>query len=345
VGLTIDIRNSLGSLADEWDLLAAIQQPVAPMSSSVWVDCDDPTFVLAMDGDELVGGIPLRVRRRFGLEFARLQGGNCADLLTKPGREAEVTQAIRGWLASAPRFLHFRPVLEHPRLLASLPGWHQTTPVEVSRWTRLPATFEEYLKARPSELRNTVRKTNRRLERAGVQFVITQPRDVPLALDEQNRLWAMRWGFDAPLPRSKNAPDVIQKTEAVARGQFALYQLVVDGFAIAIHSCYQLGNAFQFTVLSRDPTRHEWRGSGTMLLAHSINQACEMGFDELDFGTGNHQYKDLWTDEVRILCEIRSAVPGFASRAMVQTESLARRVRQLSKPRTDSEGPRAPATA
>ena len=88
------------------------------------------------------------------------------------------------------------------------------------------------------------------------------------------------------------------------------------------------------------PRGHEWRGSGTMLLAHSINQACQMGVDELGLGTGDQQYKDLWTDEVRILCEIRSAVPGFASRAMVQTESLARRARAaFPKPRIGSEAP------
>ena len=233
-------------------------------------------------------------------------------------------------LRPAPRILYLQPVLEHPRLLASLPGWHQTTPIGASRWTRLPATFEEYLKARPSQLRNTLRKTNRRLERAGAQFVITHPRDVPRALDEFHRLWAMRWGADAPERiHSSRDPDVIQKTEAVAHGQFALHQLVVDGSTIAIHICYQLGNTCGFTLFSRNTTRHAWRGSGTMLLAHSINQACQMGVDELGLGTGDQQYKDLWTDQVRILFEIRSAVPGFASRAMVQTESLPRPARQL----------------
>jgi CelD/BcsL family acetyltransferase involved in cellulose biosynthesis len=200
----------------------------------------------------------------------------------------------------------------------------------VASWTRLPETFEEYLATRPSELRNTLKKTNRRLDRAGVEFMGTTPNDVPRALDEFTRLHAMRWGADAPFSRTIDAlRDVIP--EAVARGHFALYQLVVDGSTIAIHSCHQFGNLFGFWAGARDPTRHEWRGSGTVLLAKSINRACEMGFTELDFGAGEDAYKQLWTDEVRTLCEIRSGVPAFASRAMVGTEVLARKARKLSR--------------
>jgi CelD/BcsL family acetyltransferase involved in cellulose biosynthesis len=311
--------------------MSAAKRPVAPMMSSFWADRGGRTLLVVMDGDQLVGGLPLKIRRRLGIEFATLNVGQYADLLASPGRELEVAAAIQRWIARRGiRSLDFRPVPQQAQLVAALPGWYSATVAAVSPWTRLPQTFEDYLAERPSKLRKLIAEPQRRLERAGAEFVNTRSSDVPNALDEFYRLHVLRWGADAPFNRAINAlRDAIP--DAVARGQFAVHQLVLDGSAIASNLYLQFGNLFGYWVGARDPRRYEWRGSGTVLLAHSISVACGDGYAELDFWAGDEPYKRLWADESRTVYEIRSGAPAVASRAIVGMDLLARRTRRLAR--------------
>jgi CelD/BcsL family acetyltransferase involved in cellulose biosynthesis len=329
VALQLEILSSLGELAGAWDRLAAAKRPVAPMMSSLWADREQRTFLVAMDGDEVAGGLPLKVRHRLGIEFATLFVGQYADLLACPGREREVAAAIHGWIdRGGVRSLWFRLVPERAQVAAALPGGYDAAAVTVSPWTRLPLTFEDYLAGRPSKLRKLIAEPQRRLERAGAEFVVTPSGDVSRALDEFCRLHALRWGADAPFNRTIAALRGVIP-DAVARGQFALHQLVLDGSPIATNLYLQFGNLFGYWAGARDPTRHEWRGSGTVLLARSIRLACEMGYSELDFWAGDEPYKRLWTDETRTLYDIRAGAPAFASLPMVRIERLARRARRV----------------
>jgi CelD/BcsL family acetyltransferase involved in cellulose biosynthesis len=297
------------------------------MLASLWLG-SQYRYLLALEDGELVGGLPIRLVRRLGFELVSLPKVRYADLLVKEGREKEVASAVSVWLSSrGGRVVRGYQVPEHSAIGAALPRGARWGAAGGGWWAELPSSFDEFLAQRPSQLKHLVEEPSRRLHRAGARFTTTPVNQVALALAEFRRLHRLRWGDEHPFLRTIDAlAGVIPR--AVEKGLFSINRLELDGASIAMCCNLQFGRLFAPWAQARDTSRHEWRGSGSVVMAEGIAAACTQGYRELDLWSGDEPYKQFWADRRRQIWEFSVGFPAVLSPLMVGLEHGQRRLRR-----------------
>lgn len=158
-------------------------------------------------------------------------------------------------------------------------------------------TWEQYLAARPGQLRETIRRKTRACERdAQVSMeVVSDAASLGPAIEAYEDVYARSWKEPEPFPRFGPA----MMRAAAASGVLHIGVLRHGDRAVAAQ--YWTVTAGRATVLKLAHDEAFKRLSpGTVLTTHLIRHLLERErVSELDFGRGDDDYKRLWTGRRR----------------------------------------------
>jgi CelD/BcsL family acetyltransferase involved in cellulose biosynthesis len=327
---------ALDSWASQWDQLVDLSPIPSPFLRSWWltgVSGPRSRFLLAVQGDRLVGGLALEERLRLGLPCLRMMGTGplCPDhldLLARPGHEDAVAGAVRAWLRRpGPRLLDLDGIRANSLLSAALPGPVRSEPQAGAPWAGLPDDPKTYLAARPRGLRKTLRQASARLTAEGAGHRVSRGASVAQALKILRSLHEAQWG-----DRSRFLPDFDRFAAAcrlgAERDEVAAHELAIEETVIAIMVTFEVAARVSLYQSARR-TEFRWRDATTMLLNAAIADACDRGFTEVDFLRGEEGYKNNFAPERREVLRLRTA-SGWAGRVALATETAARSARRVA---------------
>ncbi len=339
----LEVRTALADLAGEWDDLVSSQPLPSGFLHSWWVDHaagGTPAVLVCRDGDRLVGGAAFeldRVGPGAGLARVRMLGqGPLApdhlDLVAAPGAHLAVARSVTGWLRRRGSRMLDLDGLAAGGTLAAVFEDHVVDRV-AAPVAEIGDDAEAYLGSLPGQLRNTVKRAGRRLEKAGADVVTvdgSDPEAVERALGDLARLHDHRWadesGFLSSWERFADAAST-----GIEQGSVLVHQLVdVDGSVVATELDLVAGGSIQFYQAGRR-TEHEWRGAGSVLRAEVIRRAVAQGLSEYDLLRGDEAYKAGWATDRRELVRVRVGI-GVGGRGALAAAALSRAVSQRRRP-------------
>ena len=197
------VASGLDGWETQWDRLVDLSPLPSPFLRSWWLTgAGGPRrrFLLAVDGERLIGGLALEAARWPGLEVLHLMGGGylCPDhldLLAGPTEEDVTIGLLRDWFQRpGGRLLDLEGVPGHSRLIEALPSPARLVPLAIAPWTPLPDDSKAYFAGLPSHLRRNIRRATTRLTEDGVA---DRPKRGPSAVEALETLRTMhqaQWG-------------------------------------------------------------------------------------------------------------------------------------------------------
>ncbi|HWC66532.1 MAG TPA: GNAT family N-acetyltransferase [Acidimicrobiales bacterium] len=320
---------SLGEHRAAWDALVERAPLPSPFLRSWWLEhtCrGEPIFVLLIEGGALVGGLALQERTTFGLLRIELMGSgplapDHLDVVAEPGREGDVAAAVHDWLADRNAgVVDFLGLAEQAHAAGCIDHVTAQLVDERAPYLELPADWATLLTSRSSRVRNTVKRTAKRLARDGVTHRTLGADDADTALDDLERLHRERWGAESSF-LGEYARFRAAAAEGMARGELVVHELVAPDGPIASMAIMHVGGRASFYQSGRS-TDPRWRGAGTIVFTDAIEAAIAAGCTEFDLLRGGETYKADWSsgerDVVRIIGSTgRRRIPARALGATV----------------------------
>ena len=296
-----EVRPSIGGLAPTWDAFVDAGPSPSPFLSSWWLEAvanSGPTFVLAFDGDELVGGMPLVEDRRRGVRRYRLATAGSEhglDVVAAPGRVEAVTSAFRAWLERpGNRIVDFSGVRPDSALASCAAPSARVEDLETAPWFSVPSTLDEYLAPRRKKFRQEVRRVLRRFDEMGARYRVVDTDHTDQAIATLERLHEQRWErrslFRVYFPQFEAAARA-----GAARGHVRFHELDVGGEVIASLATIEAWGTCYYFQVGRNPDPR-WGNAGTVIYAKAIERACELGFQRIDLCYGDPESKLRWAD-------------------------------------------------
>lgn len=285
-------------LSPEWYLAALESQPAEEPFALAW----------RRDG-ELRGVLPL-VRAAHGplriLRFAAARRGDWFTPACRPADEGEMADAVAAFLAAEKRSWHALRLdridseCAWPAALAGVEGGGiRLAPSR--REDVLPYVefgeggFEGYLAGRSRNFRSQLGRRRRKLERDhGLSFRLTaEPGELSADMETFFRLHDERWRSREEASSQSEVAREHQRLFAAAaleRGWLRLWIAEADGRPAAAWYGWRIGQRYCYALsgLSEEFERH---GLGTVLLAHTIEQAAAEGAAIYDLMWGDEGYK------------------------------------------------------
>jgi CelD/BcsL family acetyltransferase involved in cellulose biosynthesis len=337
---------------DRWRSLAELRESpfLTPEWSSAWLAShpdEKPFVVLWRRGEELRGVLPLVRARRGPLRVLRPVGARRVDWFTpacERGDEAAMGRDCTRLLSGEAR----RWDLLALNRVDPDSGWPQAlweeggiAPARHRRTDVLPYVsfdeggYEGYLASRSRNFRSQLKRRRRKLEEEhGLSFRLTREAgeldadfEVFLRLHEER--WKDRGGS------SSGAADVKDfhrrfAAAALERGWLRLWIAEADGAPAASWYGWQIGGRCCYALSGLD-SRFERLSLGTVLLAHTIEQAAAEGAKVYDMMWGDEAYKERFETgrrETASWALVRRSNPVRpAVAALIGTERALRRVR------------------
>lgn len=300
----------LGRHQVAWDALV-LQLPLpSPFLRSWWLGAMSPAphaHLLALDGDRLVGGVPLLRDRIGGVDRYRFvgQGVLCPDhldLVAAPGREADVVAAFRRWFeAPGQRLVDLDGLVADSLVACALE--RDPRVIESAPYLLLPSNEEAYLAARSSAFRRSVRRSTKRLSAAGIVHQRVAPAAVDAALDAFVALQADRPGRDALLEQMAVLRAAV--TAGVARGEAQVDVLASSETTAAVSIAFCTPGRLSLYQIARSLHR-DHDGAGKVLLTRLVTDAISAGYREADLLRGGEDYKSSFVDAARTLHRLRA---------------------------------------
>lgn len=321
---TIMQSTRLGSFAEAWDTLVAQAPLPSPFLRSWWLEHAPRTralFLLIVEGGQLVGGLALDEDRVWGVPRLQCLGAGALapdhlDLIAQPGREDEVVAVLRRWLRRpGSRLVDLSGIVPDSRVRAALPGPVHVEQEDVAPFAVLPHDESALMAARSSRVRNTVRRTTKRLVAAGATYRVAEAGETDRALVDLRRLHDERWATRSKFLAAFDAFSAAARCGA-ARGEVVFHELVADDEVIACEVGFEVAGRASFYQSGRS-TADVWRGAGTMLRAAVVARACRNGLTEYDLLRGDETYKQDWADGQRPLLRLRAASGPGATALLV----------------------------
>jgi len=326
----------LGPRAAEWDALVAAMALPSPFLRSWWLEAVSPpgsVFVLCLDDQgALAGGLALQQDRFAGVDRLALAGTGplCPDHLdavARAGEEEEVAQALAGWLAGrAPVLVDLDGVAGGSLLRRALPEGASERLVDLAPYQPLDGGFDAYLASRSPQLRNTLRRRARALEREGAQVVAVAQDQPDRLVDDLRRLHQAQFGASSGfLPAfaafARAAPAGIE------RGELRFAQVRAGGRAVAVEVWFEVAGRLSFYQGGRHTADRRFSGAGTVLMGRVVERACREGLAEIDLLRGQEPYKWDWAGQARPVYRIRAALgaPARAALGLLEAGERARR--------------------
>jgi CelD/BcsL family acetyltransferase involved in cellulose biosynthesis len=325
----------LDRYAGAWDeLVTAIPLP-SPFLRSWWLDAvsaGDAAYVLVLDGERLLGGLPLTKRALPGLTIYRFVGHGALcpdhlDVVVAPEQVAVVTDALSGWARrSGNRLFDLAGIAEQSRIPAWLPG-ARSHELDGAPCETLPASAEAYLADRPRSFRKTVRRTRNRLDELGATIRHVPEPELAAALDAFERLHRERGDRTdllAELPRLRAA-----LAAGVPTGEAWVDVLETSERTIAVSIAFATCGRVSLyqTARAQDGAADN---ASTILNLAAIDRAIDQGCTEVDLLRGQEPYKRHYADGLRRLSRVRGA-HGPLARTVLAAIAVAKRIRTLSR--------------
>lgn len=337
--------DALEALRDEWQALFA-ETNAPPFLSWAWMTAWHaafgqhltPRIFCAREAGRLVGLLALGEgeQRMLGLRLRRLAflgegegGADYLDVLTLPGREREVAEAICCHLSCKSSF----DVIELHAMAAdspSLPIFAQRfnqagcsrrfLPGEVCPQIELADTWDEVLKASHRATNFKRRLSYLRKLDGFERRVMTAPEEARAAFDRflflHEQRWAAQGGSDA-MGRQVVRNFHRDAVERLAReGLLRFEELWIEGECRASLYSMECGGRFYYYQTGCD---QEWtkRSVGLVLLGLSIEDAVQRGLKVYDLLRGSETYKFDWATGTRRLVTLQ--VTGCSLAAVLFT--------------------------
>lgn len=303
------------NLVERWRSLAELRENpfLTPEWFSAWLAThrrERPFTILWHSNGELRGVLPLVVSRRWMirmLTFAGARRGDWFTLACRPGDEQEMSAACIEALWDRRNAWH---VLRFDRI-DSRSSWPQTlwggdaphviAPTHPRRTDVLPFIrfgedgYEGYLASRSRNFRSQLGRRRRRLEREhGLTFRMTAaPEQLEADFETFFRLHRERWDTRGG---STSAGDDVRRLHlkfarrALEHGWLRLWIAEADGDPAAAWYGWRIGSRYCYA-LSGFSQRYEHLAIGSVLLAHTIEQAAAEGVSVYDLMWGDEAYK------------------------------------------------------
>ena len=251
------------------------------------------------------------------------------DLVADPAHVDDVVGALRAWFTrDGARIIDLVGLAERARVVDALPSPVRHAVFEGAPWSPLLGSLGEYLDHRPPKLRRLVEQSGRRLERAGVEYRVVDPKEARPALERLRRLHEAQWGEHSSfLPQFDRFARAAQ--EGIARRELMVHELWADDDVVTTHVNFETAGRLTEYQGARDGDRR-WRGAGTWLMALTVGGACERGCHEYDLGRGAVPYKEQWASDVRPLVHA-AATWGWRARLVAALLPAARRARDAMR--------------
>ncbi len=328
-------RVDLGRWATGWDDLVLRQPVPSPFQRTWWLDAvgdhDVPTtWLLVTDGEQLLGGLAVGVRRRgptqrFGAPGPTVLCPDHLDVLVEPGREHAVAAALADWFGgSGQRLLDLRGAVADSLLARALGARHE--PHDEAPYDVVEAGGD-WLATRSSSFRRNVRRGRNRLEAAGFTHRRLGPDDVRTGLAELRRLHEDRPGREALLAELPRLTAAV--AAGAARDEARVDLLAGPGGAVAATVSFVVAGRICLYQVARSTAR-EHGSAGTVLLADVVQDAVAGGCHEVDLLRGAEDYKGSFADRSRPLERVRVAHGAWAS-AQLAGEDAARWLRARAR--------------
>lgn len=332
----------LARLGEAWQALwreagASIFQSHAWLSAW-WNNIPDQArrglvIATAWRGEALLAVLPLAIHPHQGLrllEWAGRDACDYCDALIEPGTPPAVLHRLWAQAAKESRF----DVSLINRLLPGAAAWslrgaedlrprlQDNRRLEHSmRVTGDWADGEAWFNHFPKKIRQNYKRGVKFLEEGGtLRFRLIPPEEafepVLAALAGFKRLWLAKTGITAPL-FDEGAPLL----PALARvlheaGMLRIFVLERDGQAIAVSMNFVEGRSLRAYVTAYDPAFE--RGSpGMVLMMDYIRWAFDNGLNEVDFLTGDEDFKNRFANEAVPLASIAGAGSALGLVAML----------------------------
>ena len=252
-------------------------------------------------GDDLLGIAPLMISGDTLSFLGDTDLFDYHDFLAREGCETEFYNALWEHISALDwRVLELKSLRESSQTLARLPalaqarGWQsQITQEDVSPFTNLQPSWDEYLMGLRKKDRHELRRKLRRLQNGGNarQYAHCEPQAVADAMPEFFRLMRASSGDkDDFLTADRERFFRELAADLTARGQFKLFFLEVDDVRVAACICFDYGGDFLLYNSGYDP-EYSALSVGLLNKALCIREAIESGKRQFDFLRGDERYK------------------------------------------------------
>jgi CelD/BcsL family acetyltransferase involved in cellulose biosynthesis len=328
----INIEEEVDALFAQWNLLLTQSAQKNIFLTPEWLMTwwrvmgqNGQLYLLAVEDEnnQLMGLAPLMIQSKGWLSGMSIReisflatDAACSDhldFLSRRGKEEEVATAISRFLrenqqdwdmlnlsdlqANSPTLDILRREFAHDHIWREKEG-------AACPYLPLTGSWESYLAGKSSNFRQKVRYKRRRFQKqTGGRLVQCETSEQAIeALEQLFALNPARW--QAKGEKSAFSKMTFQSFHReiaqlfLAKGWLDLAYLEVDDEIAAIIYNYNYKNKVFFYNTAFHPQWSKY-GTGSILLAHSIEEAFEEGIEEYDFLRGAYSYKYEWTDSTR----------------------------------------------
>lgn len=285
-------------------------------------------------------GIPLRTLRLVGDGSG---DGDDLDVFALPGHEASVCAALLRWLQESPDWdvLDLCPVpaesqsLRALRSLAASSGWYARERELACTYTRLPATWEDFLSTLKSRLRSRCRSLlrrhvdeggNGRLER--IRCARDIDRGLRVLFDLHDRRWQASGEPGAFAEGSRRGFFRDLAMSAHGRGALRLWLLHVEEQPVAAQIGFVHGSTFLAIQEGFDPDAGNV-SPGVALRAAVLRACIEEGLSAYDNLLGTPPQKLRWGAEPRAVNGLTLARPASAGASALRLIDAGRHARDV----------------
>lgn len=301
------------TLAAEWDALHQVSDTATPFNSRAYAQLwwshfggnDTLELWVVREADTLLGIAPFyRTWTDEGVEVLRFIGGvdisDYLDVVSAPGREFDVAQALVGCLAACNCCwdLHdmpkASPIREAFLRLAPEHGLSlEFEREEVCPVIPLPATWDAYLAQLDGKQRREIRRKLRKAGQEGlVSWHVTPPDGVQEAMPTFLWLHQLSTPAKAAFMTSEMADFFTELAETFAAlGWLELIFLHVNGAPVASYFAFRFRNSIMLYNSGFDNSWLESLSPGWLLLSYHIEYAIAEGIQRYDFMRGDEEYK------------------------------------------------------
>jgi CelD/BcsL family acetyltransferase involved in cellulose biosynthesis len=312
--LKFDVLEDAGGLSafrPEWSRFLERVPPASPFQSPEWLitwwshfgSGRLRTLVFREDG-EVTGVLPCFLHEWQGRRQLTLLGSGVTDYLDPvlPDRAvASIGDALRKW--SDWDVCDWQD-LSRETPLAALGTVRDEVPASA---VRLSGGFDDFLAARPKDLRRNLRRYREKAEAIGpVTFDVCKSAEA-LLLDALIDLHRARWerlGESGMIEANRSAGFVRDVAEVfAARGMLRFFTVRFAGQIAAILLALR-NESTVFSYLSAFDPQFEAFGFGRELLARAFEYAFANGYQRWDFLRGEEPYKFSWGAEPIARCRV-----------------------------------------
>jgi CelD/BcsL family acetyltransferase involved in cellulose biosynthesis len=310
---------AVASARAEWEALGA-EVGASPYLTwgwlESWMHVYHPRRLLCLrltDGDGGLVGLGLIEQCRLGvLRFAGAPITPVRGLLVAPEHERQAWRATTHWLRQRRDWTLLEGVAAGP----SEPPGALLTPVHWFQ-LRLPATFEEFLAARPAGRRREFRRRLRVAEREGAITLGAMGANARSGIEAFARLHAARAQTKGERHRVIDARLVRMLEEVAVRGAPELRVFVVEHGGMTIGAAVQLDNRHETWAYNTgfDPAAAHL-SPGIVVRLATVRDSIERGVERLDLGPGDFAYKRDFGGEPYTRLKVDVTSTSFAGRMM-----------------------------